>query len=252
VADGSSPWCIGFESGGDSGWPATDWMEDIILRTAGPDVYDQWVAHDIPFNDPAIKAAAERFGEILFTDGYVLGGAAATADIAFGDAPGPMFEDPPNCWLHRQASFINSFFPEDAVAGEDYDWFPLPPIDQEGILYAGELSVVGKNGNRPEVVEFLEAFMAEEVQCAMGGVQVSSRISPNVNVGPDCYVNEILAGASEILTEALTEGTGRFDASDLMPAAVGSGSFWTGMLEYVRSGPDSLDGVLANIEASYP
>ena len=252
VEDGSTPWCIGFESGGDSGWPATDWMEDIMLRTAGPDVYDQWVAHEIPFNDPAVKAAAERFGEILFTDGYVLGGPAATADIAFGDAPGPMFEDPPGCWLHRQASFINSFFPEDAVAGEDYDWFPLPPIDQEGILYAGELTVVGKNGNRPEVVDFLRKFMAEEVQCEMGSVQVSSRISPNVNVGPDCYANDILAGASEVLTEALTEGTGRFDGADLMPAAVGSGSFWTGMLDYVKSGPSSLDRILADIESSWP
>ncbi len=87
----------------------------------------------------------------MFTDGYVLGGAAATPDIAFGDAPLPMFENPPKCWLHRQASFINSFFPEDAKAGVDYDWFPLPPIDQDGTLYAGELTVVGKNGNRPEV-----------------------------------------------------------------------------------------------------
>ena len=252
VADGSAPWCVGFESGGDSGWPATDWMEDIVLRTAGPEVYDQWIAHEIPFDDPAIKAAAERFGDILFADGYVLGGAAATADIAFGDAPGPMFDDPPSCWLHRQASFINSFFPEDSVAGEDYDWFALPPIDQEGILYAGELSVVGKNGNRPEVVDFLEKFIAEEVQCEMGSVPVSSRISPNVNVGPDCYHNDILAGASEILADALTTGTGRFDASDLMPATVGSGSFWTGMLEYMRSGPDSLEGVLDDIENSWP
>lgn len=94
--------------------------------------------------------------------------------------------------------------------------------------------------------------MAEEVQCEMGSVQISSRISPNVNVGPECYANDILAGASEILTEALSKGTGRFDASDLMPAAVGSGSFWSGMIDYVRGGPSSLDGVLADIEASWP
>jgi alpha-glucoside transport system substrate-binding protein len=252
VAAGSNPWCVGFESEGATGWPATDWMEDIMLRTAGVDTYDKWVTHEIPFNDPAVKTAAETFGEILFTPDYVLGGAAATADIAFGDAPGPMFEDPPKCWLHRQASFINSFFPETAVAGEDYDWFPLPPIDQEGTLYAGELSVVGKNGNRPEVKDFLDRFIAENVQCEMGSVTASSRISPNVNVGPDCYANDILAGASEILTEALKSGTGRFDASDLMPAAVGSGSFWTGMIDYVKGGPDSLDGVLDDIEASWP
>jgi alpha-glucoside transport system substrate-binding protein len=252
VADGSAPWCIGFGSEGSTGWPATDWMEDIMLRTAGPDVYDQWRKHEIPFDDPAVKTAGERFGEILFTDGYVLGGAAATADIAFGDAPGPMFDTPPKCWLHRQASFINSFFPEDAKAGVDYDWFPLPPIDQEGILYAGELTVVGKNGNRPEVKDFLDRFIADDVQCEMGSVTASSRISPNVNVGEDCYANDILAGASVVLTEALKAGTGRFDASDLMPAAVGQGTFWSGMIDYVKGGPDSLDGVLSNIEASWP
>jgi alpha-glucoside transport system substrate-binding protein len=252
VADGGTPWCIGLESGGDSGWPATDWMEDIMLRTAGGDVYDQWYRHEIPFNDDAVKAAGEQFGKILFTDGYVLGGAPSTAQTAFADAPLPMFNDPPGCYLHRQASFINAEFPEGTEAGVDYDWFPLPPIDQEGTLFAGELTVVGSNGARPEVVDFLERFIAENVQCEMGKVVESSRISPNVNVGPDCYANDILADASVVLTDALEERTGRFDASDLMPAAVGGGSFWTGMLEYVQSGPDSLDGVLADIEASWP
>ena len=154
-----------------------------MLRTAGPDVYDQWYTHEIPFNDPAVLNAAKTFGDVMFEEGYVLGGADATPDIEFGDAPLPMFENPPKCWLHRQASFINAFFPEDTVAGEDYDWFPLPPIDQEGTLYAGELTVVGTNGNRPEVKDFLDQFIDQEVQCAMGGVQLSSRISPNVNVG---------------------------------------------------------------------
>ena len=161
-----------------------------------------------------------------------------------------MFDDPPGCWLHRQASFINANFPEDSEAGVDYDWFQLPPIDQEGTLYAGELTVVGSN--RPEVVDFLNRFIAENVQCEMGGVQASSRISPNVNVGPDCYANDILADASVILTDALASGTGRFDASDLMPAEVGSGSFWTGMIEYMRGGPGNVETVLDDIEASWP
>ena len=252
VADGGTPWCVGFGSEGSTGWPATDWMEDIMLRTAGTEVYDQWYKHEIPFNDPAVMKAGEEFGKIMFTEGYVLGGAANTPDIAFGDAPAPMFDDPPKCWLHRQASFINSFFPETAEAGTDYDWFSLPPIDQEGTLFAGELTIVGKNAKRAEVVDFLNRFIAQDVQCAMGGVQASSRISPNVNVGPDCYANAILADASVVLTEALKAGTGRFDAGDLMPAEVGSGSFWTEMMNYVKEGPDYLETALTNIEESWP
>jgi alpha-glucoside transport system substrate-binding protein len=249
-ADGGTPWCVGYGSEGSTGWPATDWMEDIMLRTAGPEVYDQWATHEIPFNSPEVTTAAETFGEVMFADGYVLGGVENTPSVDFGDAPSPMFDDPPKCWLHRQASFINAFFPEGTEAGVDYDWFPFPPIDQEGTLFAGELAVVFRNA--PEVKDFLDKFMAEEVQCEMGGVTASSRISPNVNVGPDCYANELLAGASEVLTESLEAGTGRFDASDLMPTAVGAGSFWTGMVQYMRQGPEALDGILEDIENSWP
>ena len=256
VADGNTPWCVGFNSDGSAGWPATDWMEDIMLRTAGPETYDQWVDHEIPFNDDAVKAAAETFGEILFGEGFVAGGAAATADTMFGDAPGPLFTDPPGCFMHRQASFIAAQF-EDAAdpapqSGTDYDWFTLPPIDQEGILYAGELTVIGEAADPELAKDFVERFVAENVQCEMAGVPASSRISPNVNVGPDCYTDDLLAGASEVLTEALREGTGRFDASDLMPKEVGQGTFWSGMLEYVKNGPDSLDGILQDIEDSWP
>jgi alpha-glucoside transport system substrate-binding protein len=254
VADGGTPWCVGFESGGATGWPATDWMEDIMLRTAGAETYDQWVAHEIPFNDPSVAAAAEEFGNIMFTDGYVLGGAADTPSISFGSAPLPMFEDPPGCWLHRQATFIIGAapFPEDAVAGEDYDWFPLPPIDQEGTLYAGEFAVIGTAGNRPEVVDFVQQFAGEAIQCAQGADPASSRISANINVGPDCYANQILADSAVVLTDAIANDTGRFDASDLMPGEVGAGSFWTGMVQYMQEGPESLSTVLDEIEASWP
>ena len=250
-ADGGTPWCVGFESGSATGWPATDWMEDIMLATAGQDVYTQWVDHSIPFTDPAVEEAGQLFGDVMFTEGNVLGGADKTPSIAFGDAPAPMFEDPPGCWLHRQASFITAFFPKDAEAGTDYDWFPFPQVEQQGTLFAGELAVVFSN--RPEVVDFLERFMGEEVQCQMGSEPGSSRISPNINVGPDCYPNPILAEASEVLTTALSgEGAAGFDASDQMPPEVGSGAFWTEMVGYLEDGPNSLQDHLQAIDESWP
>jgi alpha-glucoside transport system substrate-binding protein len=251
VADGGTPWCVGFQSEGSSGWPATDWMEDIMLRTAGPDTYDKWVKHEIPFNDPAVLAAAQKFGDVMFHPNYVLGGAANTPSLAFGDAPLPMFDNPPGCWLHRQASFIPAFFPETAKAGVDYDWFPFPSIDTEGgPLFGGEVTMVFRNS--PEVKDFLDRFSGTDVQCAMGGYVGSSRISPNVNVSNDCYADQILKDSSDVLKAGLTSGSARFDASDLMPAAVGSGSFWTGMIKYMQQGPDSIQGILDNIEASWP
>lgn len=252
VRDGASPWCMGFESGTATGWPATDWMEDIMLRTAGPATYDRWVTHQIPFNDPAVVKAGEEFGRILFAPNYVLGGAANTTSINFGDAVDPMFTNPPRCFFNRQANFIASFFPETAVAGVDYDWFPFPRMTQPGeaALFAGELSVAFKD--TPAVRDFLRRFSGTEVQCAQGRSTDTSRISPNVNVAPNCYANEQLAGASEVLTEALKANTARFDASDLMPSAVGSGSFWTGMVKYIQGGRSSLAGVLSDIDKSWP
>jgi alpha-glucoside transport system substrate-binding protein len=253
-SDGGTPWCVGFESGGATGWPATDWMEDIMLRTAGPDVYDKWATHQIPFNDPSVQHAGELLGQIMFTPGYVLGGADKTPSVAFGDAPGPMFQEPPGCWLHRQANFINSFFPETAKPGVDYDWFPFPTIDDpsqtDAALFGGELLVMFRNA--PEVKDFVERFVSTDVQCAQGGTTATSRISPNVDVGADCYADTILGGASTVLTTALKGTNARFDASDLMPAAVGQGSFWTGMVKYMQGGASSLEGVLDDIDKSWP
>ena len=252
VKDGTSPWCVGFDSGTATGWPATDWMEDIMLRTAGAPTYDKWVTHQIPFNDASVVKAADQFGRILFTPSYVLGGAANTTSINFGDAVAPMFTNPPKCMFNRQANFIASFFPKTAVAGVDYDWFPFPKMDQPGdaALFAGELSVVFKD--TPAVRDFLGRFAGTEVQCASGRSIGTSRISPNVNVGGDCYANKQLADASKVLTAALKANTARFDASDLMPSAVGSGSFWTGMVKYVQGGKNALAGVLSDIDKSWP
>ena len=249
VDDGGTPWCVGFFSEGSTGWPATDWMEDIMLRTAGPEPTTSGTGTRSPSTTPPWSPPGRSLDRSCSPTATCWAAQTDTV-IPFGDAPLPMFEDEPGCWLHRQATFINAFFPTGTVAGDDYDWFPFPPIDQEGILYAGELTVAGSN--RPEVADFLERFIGQNVQCAMGGIEASSRISPNVEVGPDCYANDILADASEILTTALEEDTGRFDASDLMPASVGQGSFWTGMIEYVQGGPDSLEGVLEDIESSWP
>ncbi len=248
LAAGVTPWCIGTGSGDATGWTATDWMEDIMLRTAGADVYDQWVSHGIPFNDPAVLRAANLLGDIVFHEGYVLGGAESIPDIDFRDAPDPLADG--TCGMHRQASFIVNFFPEGTVVGEDVGVFAFPDIDPgvKGALIAGELGAVFSD--RPEVRAFISAFISPELQCAQGSQEGVSRISPNVNVGPDCYADDVVAVSAGAIVDALKTGGARFDASDLMPSAVGSGSFWTGMNEWMR-GKD-IEDVLADIEASWP
>lgn len=258
IADtGVSPFCLGTGSDAATGWPATDWMEDIVLRSQGTDVYDQWVTNELKFDSPEITAAAERFGEIAFGESngtpFVFGGHENISSTDFRDAPDPMFNDPPNCYMHRQATFIPAFFPEDMEleANVDYGFFPFPDIDgNSGALIAGGLGAIFNN--RPEIKDFLDNYISPEVQCLIGSGD-ATQISGNVNVDVEaCYSNEIIQQAAGVIQEALNDGVARFDASDLMPPAVGSGEFWNGMNNYTDNGPDNLGEVLPAIDAAWP
>ncbi|HEX2620631.1 MAG TPA: ABC transporter substrate-binding protein, partial [Phototrophicaceae bacterium] len=164
VADGDSPWCVGIESGAATGWPATDWMEEVMLRTTSVENYDKWsfpkdAADRLPFTAPEVKHAAEVLASIWFTDDYVLGGREGIVGTFFGDAPTPMFDDPPKCWLHKQGNFITSFFPEGLVSGEDYDFFYLPGIDEaygKPFLVAGDIYAL--INDRPESRAVIDFF----------------------------------------------------------------------------------------------
>ena len=244
VSDGKTPWAIGFESGAASGWPATDWLEDIMLRTAGPDVYDKWVSHEIPWTDPAVKTAWETFGEIVGKEDYQYGGTTGTLTANFGDAPAPLFTDPPGAYMHRQASFITGFFPEGVEAVTDYDFFPFPPIDPAyGTPVLGGADLIVMFNDTPEareLMKYLATPQPQEIWAAAGGF-----ISPHKGVNLDAYPDELTKKMADMVVKAEVF---RFDASDLMPAAVGAGSFWSGTLDYV--GGVDLDTVLGDIEAS--
>lgn len=248
VADGNTPWCIGIESAGATGWVATDWMEDIMLRTQPAELYDQWVAGDLPFNSPEVKNAAEIMGEIWFNSDYVYGGTPAILTLPFGDAPDPMFDDPPGCFLHRQASFIPAFFPEDVEIGVDVDFFYLPPIDPaypQPVLVAGDL--MGAFTDRPEVRQVMEYLTTGA--STRGWLEQGGFVSPHNDSSLDWYPTEVDRGYAEILAGASVT---RFDASDLMPGAVGAGSFWTGMVDFVAAGGENLDEIMAEIDTTFP
>jgi alpha-glucoside transport system substrate-binding protein len=245
VADGGTPWCIGLESSAASGWPATDWIEDIMLRTAGPEVYDQWRRHEIPWTDPAVQTAFEYFGDIATNDEYVAGGTTGVLATNFGESPYPMFQDPPGCYMHRQASFIQGFITDqfpDLVAVDDYNYFAFPTIDSEygtPALVAGDL--FGMFNDTPaarSLMRWLASEQAQQIWAERGGF-----LSPNRLVPATAYPDELTAQASEILTEAEVV---RFDASDLMPAAVNN-AFFAATLEYVQN-PDDLQAILEEVE----
>ncbi len=247
VKDGGTPWCIGLGSGGATGWPATDWVEDLMLRTQPADTYDQWTSHGIPFNDPAVVGAIDEFGWFAKNDAFVAGGSKAVASTDFRDSPKGLFTSPPQCYMHRQASFIPSFFPEGTKMGVDADFFYFPAYAGKDlgkpVLGAGTLAFITKDGAASRAfIDWLETPIAHEVWMAQ-----KSFLTPFKSANADLYADPTMKKMGAIL---LSADTFRFDGSDLMPGAVGAGTFWTGMVDYV--GGKSAQQVADTIEASWP
>lgn len=246
VSEGETPWCIGLGSGGATGWPATDWVEDMMLRTQPPEVYDAWVKNEIAFDDPRVVAAIEEFGAFALNEDYVVGGSAAMASTDFRDSPKGLFTSPPQCYLHRQASFIPSFFPEGTVVGEDADFFYFPSYASKDlgnpVLGAGTLvTITNDSPGAQAFVDFVLSPIAHEIWMAQG-----SFLSAHKGADPAVYADETSRKMGEILLGA---DTFRFDGSDLMPGAVGAGVFWTGMVDYTGGTP--AGEVAAAIQATW-
>nr|WP_319516535.1 ABC transporter substrate-binding protein [uncultured Cohaesibacter sp.] len=246
VEDGGTPWCIGLGSGAATGWPATDWVEDLMLRTASPATYDKWVSNEIPFDDPAVVNAIEEFGWFARNDDFVDGGAGAVATTDFRDSPKGLFASPPKCYMHKQASFIPSFFPEGTQLGVDADFFYFPAYADKDlgtpVLGAGTMFAITKDSKAAEAfIEFLKTPIAHEIWMAQSGLLTAYK-----GVNLDAYANESLHKQGQILLNATTF---RFDASDLMPGKIGAGSFWTGMVDYT-GGKDAKE-VAGEIQKSW-
>jgi alpha-glucoside transport system substrate-binding protein len=247
VADGNTPWSIGIESAGATGWVATDWLEDIMLRIHPPEVYDDWVVGELPFDSPEVREAMGYMEEIWLNEDYVRGGNRSILTVPFGDAATPLLNDPPRAWLHRQASFIPAFFPDGVSIGEDIDYFYLPPIDEDDqgrpVLGAGDL--LSAMQDRPEIRAVMRWLATGE--STRGWLERGGFVSPHNDTPLDWYPTDVDRGYAEILRDATTF---RFDASDLMPGQIGTGAFWTGMVDWVNG--DSLDEVLPKIDEAWP
>ncbi|HAF51030.1 MAG: Extracellular solute-binding protein family 1 [Synergistales bacterium 54_24] len=245
ATEGKTPWSIGLESGAASGWPGTDWIEDIFLRLHGPDAYDRWVEHEISWQNPLVKEAWETFGQILFNEDYVFGGIMGCLSINFADAALELFTEPPGCLMHRQGTFMQSFIRGNyplLAPGRDYDAFPLPSIKGGGpapLVASGDL--ISAFRDTREVRDLLSYLASPEAQSMWA--KATGKLALHVDVPISTYSDPISAKAAELLTAAEVV---KFDASDMMPAVVGSGAFWTGVLDYASG--MKLDDVLARIE----
>ncbi len=252
AATGMKPWCYGVESGDATGWPLTDFLEDAVLRDAGPDVYNDWVAHKIPFNDPKIEESLDRVGDILKNEDYVNGGIGDVKSIAttpWTDGGFPILEN--KCAMMRQANFYAANWPKGTDVSEKGKVFAfyLPTTSDEfgdPVLGGGEF--VTAFADRPEVQAFqtylsTDTWANEKAKATPDGGWVSA------NKGLD--VANLASPIDKLTAETLQnpDAVFRFDGSDQMPGAVGAGSFWKEMVSWITG--QSTKETLDNIEASW-
>ena len=247
VDDGGTPWCVGAESGGATGWVLTDWVEDVVLRTAGAETYDKWVAHEIPFNDPAIVAAVDAVGDIIKNDDFVLDGAQSIPSTSFQEAGLPLLDG--GCFMHRQASFYGNQFPEGTTKGPDgqVNAFYLPTVnadDPKVMLGGGELITAFSDAPEVEAVaKYLTSAEYADARLALG-----NWLSPNKKANIALVTDPLEQTFASLLASS---DVFRFDGSDLMPGPVGAGTFWSEMVEWVV-GNATTDEALQAIEDSWP
>ncbi|HEX5590441.1 MAG TPA: ABC transporter substrate-binding protein [Candidatus Limnocylindrales bacterium] len=236
--DADSLFCVGLESGADSGWPGTDWIEDFLIRQSGPDVYDSWVAGETKWTDPAVKAAFEAFGDVLDNS---FGGTAYVNSTNFGDGGNELFTDPPGCLFHHQASFISDFFKKQGGAADgDFDFFVMPEINPD---YAGALTGGGDlfglfsdKAAAKDLLKYLVTADAQQVWADRGGF-----VSANTKV--TTYPNAVEQKSADAIHDATVF---RFDGGDLMPATM-KAAFFTAMVEFAEN-PGDLDAILAGLD----
>ena len=263
VADGSNPWCVSAGGPGDAtGWQLTDWVEEVVLKTKGLTFYNDWISHKVTFQDPGIKAAFDDVGKILFTPNYVYGTNTNIVQQDQKTTMDPMFNpgdmSAPQCWMQKIPTWYGpDFFPDQRanpatpskyILGTDVGIFPFPTIDAAQNNAEGSADTMMVLVDRPEVRAVAELMAVPEGLAAW--IQAGSAISTNNKTPQDWYAGSYkLTVASQIANNAAGIG---FDASDLMPGAVGAGTFWTQMDAWANSNGTNTDAVLKAIDDSWP
>ena len=273
----SNPWCIGMAAGTATGWQATDWLEEVVLKTMGVDYYNKWITHQVTFQDPGIKAAMDNYlAKIFFTPNYVFGGVPAIIATPQTDPMDPMFPPAsagdnwdgftPGCWMQKQATWYGpDFFPDvkagaktsQYILGQDIGIFEFPVIDPtlgQVVEGSGDTLLIPAPANgsavRPEVLAVAEFLSTPEG--TENWIRAGSAISANQTTPNDWYAGQYkLQIAANIVATA--KGFG-FDASDLMPASVGAGTEWSQLSDWINGGGTnpSTDTVLKAIDDSWP
>jgi alpha-glucoside transport system substrate-binding protein len=247
VKDGKHPWAFGIGQG--AGWTLTDLLENVYLQSAGPQMYDKWVAHKIPWTDPSIKRAFQLMNQIV-ADNSMIAGGRSRALSQFWDAGAKQMVTDPQAEFFQEATFVGAGLRDNlpkAKEGVDYSAFPFPLIGK----WSTTPVVAGPNGmvmfhNTPGARALITCLTDPNAlaQWARRG----GYISPNSGVAMSAYPDDLTRSFAQMLVKAGNAGLLRGDGSDLMPASLGAGYEFTALQKWFLR-PTNIDPVLKDLEA---
>ncbi|MFD2470252.1 ABC transporter substrate-binding protein [Amycolatopsis silviterrae] len=248
AAGPGTPWCLGLASPPTSGFPGTDWIEDILLHSAGPEIYRQWAGGTLPWTSDPVRQAFRDWGTLVVRPGGIQGGAPAALLTDFRDSARPLFTDPPGCRMEHQGSFAMGSYQNMHLRtptgphpqpGTDYDFFPFPGSG------ASEVSadLAAMFADTPQARQFLDFLVSPEAQQIWAGNPNASAFSAGAAVAKDVYPDPVKRKVADTLTAGKPVC---FDASDLMPATM-TGAFYRAILEYTAD-PTQLDTLLNRLD----
>ena len=256
AADGPKPLCVGIESGTATGWMFTDWTEDMMLRLWGGDVYDGWISNEVKFDDERVIEAMQTVKD-LWTEENVFapGGTISATNFGTPVAEAHLADD---CYMVRHSNFFAGLYPAgtsfaDPENPDAIDVFYFPDINGDGpVLTAG--TIAGAFDEDPAtmaVMEYLATPEYAQIRQQKQTAELDGSISGYLSgaKGQDTSVYQPLE--QRFLEILQTADFVRFDGGDLMPADVGSGSFWSEGTSLVN-GDITAEEAGANIQATWP
>jgi alpha-glucoside transport system substrate-binding protein len=233
-----------YSIGGSDGWTLTDLFENIYLRTAGPEKYDQLVNHEIPWTDQSVKEALTEMGKVLGDKDNIAGGTATALQTDFPTSVSNVFSANPKAAMVMEGDFVPGVAETTLEAGTGYNVFAFPEIGDSGKVVVGGGDVVVMFKDNPAaraLIKYLATPEAAEIWAGRGGFS-----SPNKNVGEDVYPDEILG---QTATELAQAEVFRFDLSDLLPGEFGGDRMFAILQDFLKS-PNNVDGTASELEAA--
>lgn len=227
---------------GADGWTLTDLFENIYLRTAGGELYDQLTSHEIPWTHQSVTVALEHMQEIFQDKDNIAGN---PLQVEFPTSVSQVWADPPRAAMVMEGDFVRTEIPEGQQAGQDYDFFTFPAIDGSApaVVGGGDIVVMFRSTAASRaLVEYLASPEAGEIWVKLGGFS-----SPNKNVGENAYPDEM---AAQVASDLAGAETFRFDLSDLTPAAFGGTpgqGMWRILQDFLED-PTDIQGTQQQLE----